>query len=398
MKFGLENISRLCAELGHPERTFDSVIIGGTNGKGSVAAMVHRALLAAGHHAGRYTSPHLERIEERYVVGDREVDSAELERAAAVVRGAIERLQSAGDLAAPPTFFESATAMAFEVFRRAGVRIAVLEVGLGGRLDATNVVTPIAAAITSIDFDHEAQLGHTIAAIAFEKAGIIKHGIPVVCGDLPPEAEAVIRAVCEEREARFIAATGSAPASTGAAATPPGLPGAHQRQNAAVAARLLRELHTLGVHVSDAAIESGLRDVVWPGRLEKFAYDRAEVLLDAAHNPAGARALATYLSETGWRGCGLVFGAMQDKNVVGMLAVLAPYCREVICTTADTSRAMEAEALARIAATVPGATWQVSAVPAPAAALADAVRRSARVVVAGSIFLIGPLRGILRAR
>ena len=397
MKFGLENISKLCAELGHPEREFQSIIIGGTNGKGSVAAMTHAALRAAGHAAARYTSPHLERIEERYVVGDREVDSAELEATAGIVRAAIERLQRRGDLADPPTFFEAATALAFELFRRASIGVAVLEVGLGGRLDATNVVTPIAAAITSIDFDHQAQLGGTLESIAFEKAGIIKHGIPVVCGALPPRAASVIREICAARSARFIAAEIEDPA-LGDAITSPGLRGAHQRRNAAVAARLLREVDALGLRVSDDAIRRGLTEVDWPGRLELVNHGGTQVLLDAAHNPAGARALAAYLREIGWQGCAVVFGAMQDKDVPGMLAELAPVCRELVCTTPGTPRAISAEALARIAADVAGAGWQVSVVSAPDAALALAVRRFPRVVVAGSIFLIGPLRGILRAR
>ena len=398
MKFGLENISRLCEALGRPERSFQSVIVAGTNGKGSVTAMVHRGLVAAGHAAARYTSPHLERIEERFVIGLNEVGAGELEAAAQAVRAAIERLQQAGDRAAPPTFFECVTAVAFELFRRAGVRIAVLEVGLGGRLDATNVVTPIAAAITSIDFDHEALLGRTLQDIAFEKAGIIKPGIPVVCGDLRPEAESVIRRACQERAARFVPAGSFSETSARLRLDAPGLEGAHQRTNAAVAARLLDELDALGFGVDDGAIRTGLTEVVWPGRLERFEFENADILIDAAHNPAGARALAMYVQDAGWTGSALVFGAMQDKNVAGMLAELAPVFAEVVCTTAATARAMDAQTVAGFAAAVPHAAWQISVVPSPDAALSHAIRRSSRVVVAGSIFLIGPVRGILRAR
>ena len=172
MKFGLENISRLCAALSHPEESFRSVLIAGTNGKGSVTAMVHRGLLETGLLAARYTSPHLERIEERYVVGSNEVETARLAAAVSRVRDAIDTLQRSGGLDTPPTFFECATAAAFELFREAGVAIAVLEVGLGGRLDATNVAQPFVTAITSIGFDHQAQLGDTLESIAFEKAGI----------------------------------------------------------------------------------------------------------------------------------------------------------------------------------------------------------------------------------
>jgi dihydrofolate synthase / folylpolyglutamate synthase len=398
MKFGLENISRLATALDHPERSFQPVIVAGTNGKGSVTAMVHRALLAAGHHAARYTSPHLERIEERYVVGDREVDPRELEGAAATVREAIEGLLASGRLGAPPTFFECATAMAFVLFRQAGVDVAVLEVGLGGRLDATNIVTPVAAAITSIDFDHQALLGNTLSSIAFEKAGVIKTGIPVICGDLPPEAERVIKDVCAERGARFIRAAESVRLPDILGSEDLSLRGAHQRGNATVAAALLGELDRMGIRCDADAVRAGLTRTIWPGRLETVRHDGAEILLDAAHNPAGAKALAAYLRESGWTGCALVFGAMQDKNVAAMLAELAPHCARVICTTADTPRAMPAAALAAAARQVPGATWEVSEVPLPADALAAACRVNATVVVAGSIFLIGPLRGILRGR
>jgi dihydrofolate synthase/folylpolyglutamate synthase len=361
--------------------------------------MVHRALTAAGCRAGRYTSPHLERIEERYVIGEREAGTRELSRAAASVREAIERLQAAGDFESPPTFFESATAMAFELFRSAGVQLAVLEVGLGGRLDATNVVPRIAAAITSIDFDHQAQLGSTIESIAFEKAGVIRPGIPVVCGELPPAAAAVIEGTCRNLGARYVPAGDFSDLAVRHGLPEPGLRGVHQRVNAAVAVRLLLELRSLGTAVDDRAIGAGLTEVDWPGRLELLRYEGSDVLIDAAHNPAGARALAAYLRDAGWAGeCALVFGAMQDKDVDGMLAELAAVCPAVICTTADTPRAFDAAALARVARNVPGAGWQVSEAPAPADALARAAASSRRVVAAGSIFLIGPLRGILRAR
>ena len=198
MKFGLGNITTLCAALDQPQRAFNSVIVAGTNGKGSVTAMVERGLRAAGHRSARYTSPHLTRLEERFVIDGREVTTRELRDAAGLVESAVRGLLAAGTLDAPPTFFEFATAVAFVLFRDARVDIAVLEVGLGGRLDSTNVVTPIAAAITSIDLDHQAQLGTTLEAIAREKAGVIKAGIPVVCGPLPDVAETVIREVCTQ--------------------------------------------------------------------------------------------------------------------------------------------------------------------------------------------------------
>ena len=396
MKFGLETMGRLCAALGHPERSFTSILIAGTNGKGSVTAMVHQGLLAAGHRAGRYTSPHLERLEERYVIGGEEVGTDRLRAAAGRVREASEALLQRGDLEAPPTFFEAATAIAFELFREAGVRLAVLEVGLGGRLDATNVVSPAAVAITSIALDHQAQLGDTVEAIAFEKAGVIRPGIPVVCGPLPPGADSVVAGVCRSLGARLVRAPDCVDIQHVAAGATLALRGRHQQENAAVAACLLRELDALGFPIGPAAIRSGLTQAAWPGRLELFSVRGAEVLLDAAHNPAGARALAAYLREAGWDDAVLVFGAMRDKDVPGMLAELAPVCRRIICTTPGSPRALAAESTCAVAEGIAGAGWTASATSDPVRALEEALGIARRVVVAGSIFLMGPLRGILR--
>ena len=398
MKFGLENISKLCAALDHPERAFASIIVAGTNGKGSVTAMVHRGLRAAGHHAARYTSPHLERLEERFVIDDGEVDREALRGAIDRVRGAIEQLQQSGGLEAPPTFFECATAAAFDLFREAGVRIAVLEVGLGGRLDATNVVQPLIAVITTIGLDHQAQLGNTLESVAFEKAGVVKPGIPVVIGDLPVEAQQVVEEVCRERQATLIRASSCGANAVLARTTPLALAGRHQRHNAQVAACVLGEIDRLGFPVGAGAIATALSDVRWPGRLERFSLGGTEILLDAAHNPDGAAALAEFLAGSEWRDATLVFAAMQDKAAAAMLAPLAAICPTVICTAPPIPRAMPANALAEVARAVPGARWSVKTAADPDAAITMAVADSARVVVAGSIFLTGPVRGILRAR
>lgn len=393
VKLGLENIARLCAALGNPHETFRSVIVAGTNGKGSVTAMVERALRAAGHRSARYTSPHLVRLEERFVIDGQEVSTASLRSAAVRVQHVAEDLLAAGNLEAHPTFFEFTTAAAFVLFRDAGVDVAVLEVGLGGRLDATNIVSPVAAAITSIDFDHQDQLGDTIESIAREKAGVIKPGIPVVCGPVPPAAEQVIRAACEAVAAELILAPPHMP--VGFEGLQPALPGAHQRVNASVAISLLRQLEARSLPVDAAAIRTGITDVDWPGRLEAFEAEGSQVLLDAAHNPAGTRALGAYLRDSGWTDCALVFGAMRDKDAASMIRELAPACRVLLLTTAPHPRAAGAGELAAIALRVaPHLT--VESVPAPAAALARACALAPRVVVAGSIFLIGPLRDILR--
>jgi dihydrofolate synthase / folylpolyglutamate synthase len=412
MKFGLENMRALCAALGHPEAHFAPVIIGGTNGKGSVTAMTSAALHAAGHRVGRYTSPHLQRIEERFVLFEREVETADLRDAAATVRGAVERLVGDGTLGGPPTFFECATAIAFELFRRHTVAIAVLEVGLGGRLDATNVVSPIAASITSIDFDHQAQLGHDLSSIAFEKAGIIKPGIPVVCGPLPPEADAVIVEACRTRGATLIRAGADVEVDMTtvddrqavdlrtSAHTLKGLhlalEGRHQIDNAAVAMRLLETVGDRGFPVSAEAIRRGLTAAHWPARLEHLTWHGASVLLDAAHNPAGARALASYLRDRAWQGSTLLVAVVRDKDVDGILAPLLPLMGRVICTTADSPRGMAAAELADAVRRLRPAGPAIEAIRDPRAAAEAACVPGARVVVAGSIFLVGPLRGILR--
>lgn len=392
MKFGLANIAALCAALGNPQDTFLSIIVAGTNGKGSVTAMVDAALRAAGHLSARYTSPHLQRLEERFVMFGEEVAPAALDAAAGRVRAAAERLVASGGLASLPTFFECTTAVAFELFRERQVDVAVLEVGLGGRLDATNIVTPIAAAIVSIDFDHREQLGHSLASIAAEKAGVIKPGIPVVCGPLPAEALEVIAAVCAERGATLIRTDTDAALAGRIESMPVSLPGAHQRANAAVALRLLEIIDRdsgRGLPVGPEARRAGVTTATWPGRIERFDVGGCPVVLDAAHNPAGARALASYLHEAAPQGVTLVFGAMRDKAVREMLTALAPVARTILCATAPSPRAMPADELAAVARDL---GLSADAVPNPVDAVARACGYGRMVVVAGSIFLIGPVR------
>ena len=396
MKFGLENINALCDALGRPERSFQSVHVAGTNGKGSVTAMLETAIHAAGYRSARYTSPHLVRLEERFVVDGRDVETDTLRGALAIVQDAIDRLQRSGALELPPTFFECATAAAFVIFRDAHVDVAVLEVGLGGRLDATNVVRPAVTAITSIDFDHQAQLGDSLASIAREKAGIVKPGVPLVCGPLPLDARGVIEEVCAERGAPIVHTTDALLGERGFGSVPLGLPGRHQRDNAAVAVGVLDAMGRRGIPVPDDAIRHGLADASWPARLERRSYGGREVLLDAAHNPAGARALASYLQEIGWTAVTLLFGAMRDKDVAGMLRPLAPLCARVVTTTAPSPRAAAAAELAAAARGVLDPHVPVDAIDDPHEALQRAAAAGNRVVAAGSIFLIGPLRDILR--
>lgn len=414
IKLGLENISRLCAALGHPEQAFTSIHVAGTNGKGSVAAMVHAGLVAAGVRAGRFISPHLVDLSERFVIGSDRVPAGDLERAVDDVLDRADALRTSGTLAVHPTFFEATTAVAFELFRRAQVEIAVIEVGLGGRFDSTNVVRAPIGAITSVGFDHQDLLGDTLEAIAFEKAGIIKPGMTVVTGALPDEARAVITAVARERQAQLVEAASDARVegelrdgrATVTMVTPEGrygpvtlaLRGEHQIRNALVAVRLLEALRQTGVRVPGEAIERGLTEVDWPGRLELIQVQEGpQVLLDAAHNVDGAAALAAYLGRWHPERPTLVIGVMRDKDVAGIVGALLPMVSSVIATAADTPRALPARDLAvRIAAA--GAEIPVRAEPDPVTAVEDALAAGHTVCVTGSIYLVGAVRDRLRRR
>jgi dihydrofolate synthase/folylpolyglutamate synthase len=413
VKFGLDGIRTLLDAIGRPERAYPSVIVAGTNGKGSVAAMAAAALTAAGHRTGRYTSPHLVRIEERFAIDGVPVSTEALAAAASRVIDAEARALRQGRLAAPTTFFEVTTATAFEIFRLAGVDMVVLEVGMGGRLDATNVAHPLVAAITSIALDHERFLGSTLAAIAREKAGIVKPGVPVVVGPLDEEAHAVVAEVAAAAPAPLVdafdgvawqAATidGRTCLSLRTPAADYGsialaLRGRHQIANAVVAVRLLELVAGRGVAVSADAIRQGLAGVVWPARLQELTLrDGRRVLVDAAHNPAGAVALAGYLADAGWPPVPLVFGAMRDKDIAGMLRALAPRLSRLVVTAARSPRAMPAGDLRELAAGL-GLAVPIEAAPDPSEALAIVLAASPRAVVAGSIFLIGDLLPSLEA-
>lgn len=390
---GLEPVRSALAALGNPQRCAPALHIAGTNGKGSVAAMVEHGLLAAGRRVGLYTSPHLHRFSERVRIDGRPADEAALAESAWTVLDAIER----GTLARL-TFFEATTVMAWLLFASAGVDTVVLEVGLGGRLDATNVCEPSATAITRIALDHEAMLGGTIASIASEKAGILKPGVACVLG--PDLASGEAREVIERNAARVGAPLLDAPAFRVLARSPLGrlrvrielgaepveadlsLPGEHQAGNAAVAAALL-DL----AGVSREQIRAGLEGARWPGRLERIG----SMLFDAAHNPDGAAALATALAsmpgEPSARA--LVMGVSSDKNWRAMLDTLAPYFppqKRFFCA-ASLRRAEQPERLAHYA----GGEACGSVGEAVARAKASVLPHG-WVVVCGSIFVVAEAR------
>ncbi|MET0211694.1 MAG: cyanophycin synthetase, partial [Vicinamibacterales bacterium] len=379
----------------------------------SVTAMTDCALRAAGLKTGRYTSPHLVRLEERFAVDGVPVDSTVLIELIEHVRKVVDALLADGALESPPTFFEVTTAIAFELFRRERVHIAVLEVGLGGRLDSTNIVQPVAAAITSIDFDHEQYLGNTLAAIAAEKAGVIRRGIPVVVGPVPTEARDVLVSMCEMAGADFVEADAGVRIESRSengrtsirlatrrrdyGLVPLGLRGDHQVANALVAVRLLEELERQ-LPVTAASITAGIRDVRWPGRLQMIEVPGGRrVLFDAAHNPAGAWALASYLKREFPEPLPIVFGALRDKDVTMMLKTLLPAASIVVMTEPDTPRAHRAEELAAIARKLsPDAKIDIE--PDPARAHDRAWSYCPVVCAAGSIFLIGNLLAGVGAR
>jgi dihydrofolate synthase/folylpolyglutamate synthase len=413
IKFGLDNIRTICAALGNPQDAWPSVIVAGTNGKGSVSAMVEAGLRAAGLRTGLYTSPHLVRLEERFAIDGRPVDPGRLVAAAGTVQEVVGRLRATGRLATEPTFFEVTTAVGFELFRLARVDFAVLEVGLGGRWDATNVATPVAAAITTIDFDHERFLGHTIAGIAGEKAGVIKPGMHVVVGETKMEAVSVIARACLERQAVMVPAGAGVRADIvtldgGRAvvnlATPArdygtlrlSLRGRHQVRNAVVAVRLLEALDRLGTRLPAGAIAAAVTTPIWPGRLDVLSDPAGRtVLCDSAHNPAGALALADYLREVHPAGLPIVFGIMKDKDVRGTLGPLLPSATHLVLTRAHTDRALTTAPLADEALR---AGWRgtVEVEDEPGRALDAAWRHAPAICAAGSIFLVGEVLARLR--
>lgn len=412
IKLGLANIQLLLDALGRPHDHWPALHIAGTNGKGSVTAMAERALRAAGYRTGRYTSPHLSHLEERVAIDGVPIDHSTFAQLAREVFRVVDRLLHDNVLTVSPTFFEVTTAIAFQAFRDARITAGVIEVGLGGRFDATNVLTPCVCAITSIALDHERYLGSSIAEIAYEKAGIIKPGVPVVVGPVPPEAGAVINRIAVERNAPLVETATTMVQSevtrgraTISLATERNvydnvrvrLSGAHQVDNAVTAIHVLEAAHACGIAVDKDAIIAGVEDAYWPARLEWMALTGHHILLDAAHNPAGARALASYLSSIGAPPLPIVVAVMRDKDVAGMVRTLAPCAAVFLATETGTERSMTVTDLAQaIAAVAPDAVIECH--PDKQNAVTAALRHQSRLVVAGSIFLVGPIRDWLLTR
>ncbi len=415
-KFDLENILVLAERLGHPERAYPSTHIAGTNGKGSAAAFLESILRHAGLRTGLNTSPHLEKINERIRINGQEISDEPFAETLTHIHALIEELLAAGKLRAHPTYFECVTAMAFAHFARERVNFGVFEVGLGGRLDATNILSPLVTIITRIDFDHESFLGHSLREIAAEKAGILKPGVPVVLAEQRQEAREVIVAratelgcpVVEPSEifqvtqesmedgcvrARVIEADSGTTFEIA-----PNLPGRFQLQNALNAVATARLLRNRGFQIIDDAVMRGIAETVWPGRLEKLQSDPA-VYLDGAHNPGAARELAHFLEQNfAGRKVWLVYAALRDKAVDEVAGLLFPHAAEVIFTTARISRAVSAPQLAEIAG---HHAARFSVIPDAERAFERALAQAApedAIFITGSLYLVGQLRHYWKQR
>ena len=433
-KFDLAHMRVLLAALGHPERRFPSVLIAGTNGKGSTAATLASILLAAGYRTALYTSPHLVRINERIRIDDEQIADQEFAALHERIEQVASRLVSAGELPWHPSFFEMLTAIAFTHFAQAKVQIAVLEVGMGGRLDATNVVEPLLSVITDIALDHQKILGNTIAEIAAEKAGIIHPGGLVITLPQHPAANDVIGNVVLERGARAINAARYVPPVSPAAEPQPAsypldvmgeeiliqspLTGRHQYRNLALAIAAAVELNAIDVgpapetthvgaaalgcagepsspvsfHISPAAIATGIRRTCWPGRFQIVpAHDAwPEVVLDVAHNPAGAWALRSALSQRyGERPLTFVFGAMRDKAIAEIAQILFPLAEHVIATRADNPRSATPQEISEAAAPTGADVLCAASVPHALSQARALAGTRGLVVVTGSIYIVG---------
>jgi dihydrofolate synthase/folylpolyglutamate synthase len=401
LKFGLEGITILLEELGNPQRAFRSIHVAGTNGKGSTCAMIESGLRANGVRTGLYTSPHLVEPTERIQIAGSPVTPTQFAAAFRTVHECAEALVVEGRLEHHTTYFETVTAMGFLLFRELGVEVAAIEVGLGGRLDATNVLRPELSVITPIDFDHEQFLGNSLQSIAGEKAGILKTGVPAVFSAQRPEAEEVLDRRAAELGIEVVRAAEYSVDDLqlrrdgcdftarwrDAIHVHCPLAGSHQVHNAVTAVAALERFG-----ISTAAIEAGIASTRWPARLERVS-EQPEIILDGAHNPAGARALADHIRRFySDRQVILIYGAMRDKSVQEITEILFPLAAEVVLTAPSQPRAVRPEAL-RESSDHP--RMRIAASVAEAVAIARAAQSSSAVFITGSLYLAGEARALL---
>lgn len=419
-KFDLAYVREMLDALGHPERRFASVLIAGTNGKGSTAAMLSSMLRVAGYRTALYSSPHLVRINERIRVNGEAISDAEFGEMHDRVERTAQDLLRSGKLPWHPSFFEMLTVMAFEYFASVAVEIAVLEVGMGGRLDATNVVEPMISVIADIALDHQKYLGDTLAEIAREKAGIIRQNGIVVTLPQHPQANDVIGQAILEKHARGVSAVKYVPpvspdAETYLAGRPlpergrsrypltvmgeeidvdSPLAGRHQLRNLALAVATAAELAQFWFNVTPQQMEHGIRETHWPGRFQVLppsaATQQREMVLDVAHNPAGAWALRSALSENfPGRELTMVFAVMRDKALEEMAGILFPIAEQVIVTKVANPRAATTSELAQAGSRTGTSLYEEQNVAAALARAREVSKPQGLIVVTGSIFLVG---------
>ena len=403
VKLGLHTIASLLARVGDPHRRYPVCHIGGTNGKGSTAAMAASMLQAAGYRVGLYTSPHLIAFNERIRVAGHPIDDEQ-------IVALTEQLRSASPIE-DPTFFEFTTAIAFQHFAESGVDVAVVEVGMGGRYDATNVVMPLVSTITNVTLDHQDHLGNTVEAIAVEKAGIIKGRTPVVVGRLSSDASAVIDSIASERHSSVFRlnadfhADGESEASFRYEGMKRSiedlscpLPGVHQLENAACAIAMLELASEGGLAVPDGAIRSGLAAVRWEGRLQIVEH-HPRLMVDGAHNPAAGRALATYLGRYRTQHSGsriiLIISMMRDKDHRGFFDAVLPVIDEIVMTRAQLDRAASVEELREALGPRTDAAFEAPSVPDALALARRLASCDDLICVAGSLMLVGEVKALL---
>jgi dihydrofolate synthase/folylpolyglutamate synthase len=398
IKLGLENIRTMLERCGHPENGYGIIHVAGTNGKGSVSAALAAILHQAGYRTGLYTSPHLHSFTERIRVEGDAIEESEVARLAIFLRSRAEGV--------PATFFEFTTALALLHFQQRRVDFAILEVGMGGRLDATNAVRPRLCVITPVCVDHAEHLGNTLAAIAREKGGIIKEKIPVVVGRQEPEALRVLEEEARFRQSPlFLCGRDFSPVSEtegfgfrglglDLSGLHPGLLGSHQQENLSLALAAAAVLRRQGAVISGTALREGVERVRWPGRLEWWG-ERREILIDGAHNEGGARALAAYLSSLPVAGVRLVAGIKGSRPVRDILGPLLPHVAALYCTRPPVEESVDPELL-RAEGSAAGIAAE--AYERPEAALEAAIRDRRNdeiVLVAGSLFLAAAAREFL---
>lgn len=398
IKLGLDNVRTLLERLGHPERSFKAIHVAGTNGKGSVSACLAEILTRAGYRAGLYTSPHLHSFTERIRVNGALISETQVAALTQHIRVAAEGV--------PCTFFEFTTVLSLEHFRREGVDFAVLEVGMGGRLDATNAVLPEVSAITPVSMDHGEYLGQTLSLVAAEKGGIIKEGVPVVLGRQQPDALEVLQQRAEILGAKiFRCGLDFGPLSVEERFRyrgldlqlddlSPVLPGRHQHDNLSQAICVAEVLRRQGVSIPEDAIRAGVEAVRWPGRLEWWGAGRT-VLLDGAHNEAGARVLADYLRGLGGMRIRWVAGIKGDKDAAAVLEPLLPLVSAMYCVRPPVDVSIDPVHLVETARGAGVSAWSFDSTdPAMAAAL-EGMGTDEMVLVAGSLFLVAAARDYL---